>query len=178
MIIDCSPAIRRQSPSLTLHTDALRTAGCCNALRMDSSPVQNDTTQCHILLQPSKHPQRAASWQMMVLLRLPNLTFQSNMSQNALQLASTAKRPHIVIGTHRDTLHIEHAVETIRPTTWPSVVRQSAMAQHDVVLILHLWGAVGVDVLPDELPDLGSSSLLSGSFAMKRITLLLCNSQA
>lgn len=52
------------------------------------------------------------------------------------------------------------------------------MAQHDVVLILHLWGAVGIDVLPDELPDLRSSSLLPGSFAMMHICLLLCNLKA
>lgn len=49
------------------------------------------------------------------------------------------------------------------------------MAQHDVVLILHLWGAVSVDVLPDELPDLRPLSLPPPRIAMMWFCLLLAD---
>lgn len=47
------------------------------------------------------------------------------------------------------------------------------MAQHDIVLILHLGSPVGVDVLSDELPDLWPPPQLLTTLTLVRLCFLL-----
>ena len=53
---------------------------------------------------------------------------------------------------HRHALHVEHAVEAVGAAADAACVAGSAVAYHDVVLVLLLGRAVRVDVVMDELP--------------------------